>query len=171
MTGEYFQLWIMSISDPIFAISLAMEHIIMSTLLCFPDSAAFCIFLTGLHSCLPLPTGVFLCCPVFSRGAVWCTVYSLNMSRHMHVYQINNLQHPVGSEFLAVPSSIVWSPFMNLSSTRWLSIPLKIPLCWLNTSENGLENALQGSTDTQGYSGTQDPLQYVVYFSFSKAGN
>lgn len=31
-------------------------------------------------------------------------MHSLNMRRHVHVYQINNLQDPVGSEFLAMSS-------------------------------------------------------------------
>lgn len=92
-----------------------------------------------------------------SKGAV----RSLNMRRRVHVYQINNPQDPTGSEFLAASSC---------SAAVLSEAPSRIPqggsqflykyhcVCGLNTSENDPENAPQGSTDTQGYSGTQDPL-------------
>lgn len=69
-------------------------------------------------------------------------------------------------QWVAVPSSIMWSPFVNPSSTRWLSIPLKIPLClWI-------KHIREWSWEcSSGLYGHTSPLQYAVYFSFSKAGN
>lgn len=120
----------------------------MSTLLCFPDSAAFCIFLTVLHSCLPLPTNTFLCYSLSQQRScvMGCT---LNTHRHVHGARFPDWQSP-GSHWIRISSS------EKLFSTVLFGTPLWIPapqggsrflqkyhcFCGLNTSRTILRTII-----------------------------